>query len=141
MAVSYPVAADSSPTGPADEPSPTSETGDGAPVTWPGVRNGSGSQPEPASSSSARSAISLFVKCSMNWAAVSPLASRTGSSIEQLLRPRLEIEPGILMGLVPCNGGDALHEVEDALGLAALLGKHRVNDLGRFRLAEAALAQ
>src|SRR3984885_3746664 len=64
-----------------------------------------------------------------------------GGSIEQLLRSRLEIEPGILMGLVPGNCGDALHEVEDALGLAALLGEHRLDDLGRLRLPEAALAQ
>ena len=30
--------------------------------TWPGVRSGSGSQPDPASSSSARSAISPFLR-------------------------------------------------------------------------------
>src|SRR5579872_5684080 len=46
----------------------------------------------------------------------------SGHSVEQLLRPRLEIEPGILMGLVPGDCSDALHKVEDAFGLAALLG-------------------
>lgn len=61
--------------------------------------------------------------------------------VEQLFSPRLEIEPGILMRLVAGNGRDALHEVEGALGLTALLGKRGLNDLRRLRLAEAALAQ
>jgi len=45
------------------------------------------------------------------------------------------------MGLVASNRRDALHKVEDALGLAAFLGEHRFDDLRRPRLAEPALAQ
>lgn len=44
--------------------------------------------------------------------------------IEQLLGPALEVEPGIMAGLVPRDGGDVLHEVEGALGLAPFPGKH-----------------
>ena len=46
----------------------------------------------------------------------------SGGPIEQLLGSCLEVEPGILMGFVPCNGGNALHEIEDALRLATFLG-------------------
>ena len=45
------------------------------------------------------------------------------------------------MGLVPRDGGDALHEIEDAFGRAAFLGKHGLDDLSRLGLREAALAQ
>src|SRR5579872_1704177 len=64
-----------------------------------------------------------------------------GHSVEQLLRSGLEIEPRILMGLVTGNCSDALHEVEDALGLAALLGEYRLDDLRGLRFPKAALAQ
>jgi len=42
----------------------------------PGVRSGSGSQLDPASSAWACSAISPFFRCSVRWAARSPLAKR-----------------------------------------------------------------
>ena len=61
--------------------------------------------------------------------------------VEQLLRPRFQIEPGVLMRLVAGDRRDALHEVEDALGLAAFFGEHCLDDLRCLRLAEAALAQ
>ena len=65
----------------------------------------------------------------------------SGDPVEQLLRPCLEVEPGILMGLVPPDSRNALHEVKDALGLAAFLGQHHVDDLRCLRLAETPLAQ
>ena len=37
-------------------------------------------------------------------------------------------------GLVARNRGDALHEVEDALGLATFLGQHSLDDLRRLGL-------
>lgn len=61
--------------------------------------------------------------------------------VEHLLGPRLEVEPAVLMGLVTRHRRDALHEIENALGLAALLSQHRLDDPGRLRLAEPALAQ
>ena len=45
------------------------------------------------------------------------------------------------MRLVPCNGGDALHEVEDAFGRAAFLGQNGLDDPPRLRLREPALAR
>ena len=55
----------------------------------PGVRSGSGTQPVPASSSSAAVAISAFFRWAMRWAASSPFASRTASRMRPLVtRPR-----------------------------------------------------
>jgi hypothetical protein len=65
----------------------------------------------------------------------------SGHSVKQLFRPRLELEPSILMWFVARNRRNPLHEVEDTLGLAALLGEHRLDDLGCLRLAEPAIAQ
>jgi hypothetical protein len=45
------------------------------------------------------------------------------------------------VGLVAGDCRDALHKVEDALGLAAFFGEYCFDNLGCFRLAEAALAQ
>ena len=61
--------------------------------------------------------------------------------VEQLLRPRLEVEPGILWGLSLATAVMPCTKVEDALGLSAFLGQHRLDDLRCLRLAEAALAQ
>ena len=65
----------------------------------------------------------------------------SGNPVEQLLRSRLKVEPGVLMRLVSCDGRNALDEVKDALGLATFLGQHHVDDLRRLRLAETTLAQ
>ncbi len=55
----------------------------------PGVRSGSGSQPVPASSVSAFSAISPFLRWSISFAACLPLASRTACRMRVLVtRPR-----------------------------------------------------
>ena len=89
MAGSYPVAADSSLAELIAEVWLDSDAKDVAPIARPGVRKGSGIQPEPASSSCALSAISPFFRCSMSWAAVSPLASRTAWTMRALVtRPR-----------------------------------------------------
>src|SRR5580700_5516425 len=53
----------------------------------------------------------------------SPAFRESGCPIEQLLRARLQVEPGVLVGLVARNGGDALHEIEDALRFASFLGQ------------------
>ena len=66
MAVSYPIGADSSPTDATAEIGLGSDAEEVAPIARPGVRNGSGTQPEPASSSSALTAIALFFRCSMS---------------------------------------------------------------------------
>ena len=66
---------------------------------------------------------------------------KSGSPVKQLLGPGLQVEPGVLVGLVAGDGGDALDEVEYALGLAAFLGQHRLDDLRRLALGEAALTQ
>jgi hypothetical protein len=44
-------------------------------------------------------------------------------------------------GLIARDGGDALHEVEDAFGLAPLLDENGLDDLRRLDLREPALAQ
>ena len=66
MAVSYPFNADSSPTDATAEVRLGSEAEEAAPIAPPGVRNGSGLHPEPASNSSALTAIALFFRCSMS---------------------------------------------------------------------------
>jgi hypothetical protein len=45
----------------------------------------------------------------------SPALRKSGCPVEQLLGPSLQVEPGILVRLVAGDGGDALHEIEDAL--------------------------
>src|ERR1700749_134828 len=45
---------------------------------------------------------------------VSAARRESGGAIQELLRFRLHIQTGILMRLVACDGGDALHEIEDA---------------------------
>lgn len=71
----------------------------------------------------------------------SPAFRESGRPVEQLLCPRLQVEPRILVGLVPGDSGDALNEIEYTLGLAPFLGQHRLNDLGGLGFGEAALAQ
>ena len=71
----------------------------------------------------------------------SPAFRNSGCPVEQLLGTRLEIEPRVLLGLVARDCGDALHEVEDALGLAAFLSQDGLDDLRRLGFGEAALAQ
>ena len=56
---------------------------------WPGVRSGSGSQPEPARSACTFAADSPFLRCSMRRPAQPPLASRTAWRMRTLVtRPR-----------------------------------------------------
>src|SRR5215467_4380435 len=62
MAVSPPIGADSSPPVATGEPASISGAGDAVMIARPGVRSGSGSQPEQASSSCALSAISPFFR-------------------------------------------------------------------------------
>ena len=64
-----------------------------------------------------------------------------GGSLQQLLCTGLHGEPSVLLSLGPGDRGDALDEVEDALGRAAFFSQHRLNDLVGLRLREAALAQ
>jgi hypothetical protein len=45
------------------------------------------------------------------------------------------------MGLAAGERRDALHEIEDALGLAMFFAQHRLDDLRRLRFGETALAQ
>ncbi len=65
----------------------------------------------------------------------------SGGSIEQLLRLSLHVEASVLMGLVACDGGDALHKIENALGRATFLRQDRVDDLAGLGLREATAAQ
>jgi hypothetical protein len=62
MAVSPPMAANSSPLDSTGELDSASRLDDAAVTTRPSVRSGSGSQPDPASSSCALSAISPFLR-------------------------------------------------------------------------------
>ena len=45
------------------------------------------------------------------------------------------------MGLAAGERRDALHEIEDALGLAMFFAQHGLDDLRRLRFGETALAQ
>ena len=45
------------------------------------------------------------------------------------------------MGLAAGERRDALHEIENALGLAMFFAQHGVDDLRRLRFGETALAQ
>ena len=62
-------------------------------------------------------------------------------TIEELRRPRLHVEPCVLMRLGARDRGDALHEIEDALRPSALFIQYCVDDLRGLRFREAALAQ
>src|SRR5260370_9575374 len=59
----------------------------------------------------------------------------SGHAVKQLLRPRLQFEPGVLAGLIAGNCSDALYKIEDAFGLAAFLGEHCLYYLPCLRLA------
>src|ERR1700746_1862045 len=65
----------------------------------------------------------------------------SGGAIQELLRLCLHLQPSILMRLVARNGGDALHEIEDAFRGAAFLGQHGVAPLGLLGFGEAATTQ
>ena len=69
------------------------------------------------------------------------LGGSSGGAIQELLRLRLHVQAGILMRLVARDGGDALHEIEDAFRRAAFLRQHRVDHLGCLGLGEAAATQ
>ncbi len=80
----------------------------------------------------------------------SATAAREGGRVAEpsLSRPgrgaswrALHVEAGILLGLVAREPRDALHEVEDALGRAALFHQHLLDDLAGFGFREAAFAQ
>src|SRR3546814_1843070 len=60
---------------------------------------------------------------------------------EELAGLALGIEPAVLVGLGAGEGGDALHEVVDALGRTAFLAEHGCDDLGGLGLGKAPLAQ
>lgn len=61
--------------------------------------------------------------------------------LEKLFRPRLEIEPCILMRFGPRDRRNSLHEIEDAFGLAPFLSQYGVDDLRGLRFRKAAFAQ
>ncbi len=65
----------------------------------------------------------------------------SGRAIEQLLGLRLHVETGILMGLLARDGGDALNEIEDALGRTSFFGQHGFDDPVGLGLREAATAE
>src|SRR5882724_4549474 len=58
-------------------------------------------------------------KCRRYAKLVSADWRESGGVIQELLRLRLHVQTGILMRLVARDGGDALHEIEDALCGAA----------------------
>src|SRR3546814_17883040 len=60
---------------------------------------------------------------------------------EELAGLALGIEPAVLVGLGAGEGGDALHDVVDALGRTAFLAEHGCDDLGGLGLGKAPLAQ
>ena len=53
----------------------------------------------------------------------------------------LQVEASFLMRLVARDGGNALHEIEDAFGWAPLLRQYRFYHLGCLYLGEAATTQ
>jgi hypothetical protein len=65
----------------------------------------------------------------------------SGGPIEQLFRLGLAFEAPVLMRLIARDPRDVLHRIEDAFGRVAFLDQHRVDDLGRLVLREAAPAQ
>src|SRR5258707_15340050 len=80
-------------------------------------------------------------KCRRHAKLVSADWRESGGVIQELLRLRLHIQTGILMRLVARNGGDALHEIEDAFRRPSFLRQHRVDHLACLGLREAATAQ
>lgn len=62
-------------------------------------------------------------------------------AFQQFLRLPFDHQPRILLRLRAGDGCDPLHKVEDALGRAAFLGQHRLDDPPRLRLREPAFAQ
>lgn len=61
--------------------------------------------------------------------------------LQQNLRLPFHHQPRILLRLRPGDRCDPLHEVEDALGRAAFLGQHSLDDPPRLRLREPALTE
>ena len=61
--------------------------------------------------------------------------------VEELLGAPLHVKAGILLGLVARKPRDALHEVEDALGRAALFHQNLFDDLAGLGFREAAFPQ
>jgi hypothetical protein len=60
--------------------------------------------------------------------------------VEQLLGPGLQVEPNVLVRFVTRHRRDALHEIEDTLGLMPLFRQHGLDDFRRLGFAEATLA-
>src|SRR5713101_6413749 len=65
----------------------------------------------------------------------------SGGALQQFPGLALQLEAGVLMGLAAGERRDALHEIEDALGLAMFFAQHGFDDLRRLRFGETALAQ
>jgi len=54
----------------------------------------------------------------------------SGDAIQELLRLRLHVQTGILMRLIARDGGDTLHEIEDALCRPLNYAEHRGQSVG-----------
>src|SRR5260370_32705987 len=78
-----------------------------------------GAKRRPLAPRGQRHGIGKTDKCRRHEKWVSAAWRGSGGAIQELLRLRLHIQTGILMRLVARDGGDALHEIEDALCRAA----------------------
>src|SRR6266705_4970564 len=100
-----------------------------------------GAKRRPLAPRGQRHGIGETEKCRRHEKWVSADWRDSGGAIQKLLRLRLHIQTGILMRLVARDGGDALHEIEDAFRRAAFLRQHRFYHLGGLGLGEAAATQ
>src|ERR1700750_194668 len=78
-----------------------------------------GAKRRPLAPRGQRHGIGETVKCRRHAKWVSAAWRDSGGAIQKFLRLRLHVQTGILMRLVARDGGDALHEIEDAFGRAA----------------------
>src|ERR1700740_174255 len=106
-----------------------------------GLQATHGAKRRPLAPRGQRHGIGEMEKCRRHEKWVSAAWRAAAGAIQKLLRLRFHVQTGILMRLVARDGGDALHEIEDAFGWAACLRQHRVDHLGCLGLGEAAAAQ
>ena len=65
----------------------------------------------------------------------------SGGALQQLLGLAFEVKARVLMGLGAGQRGDALHEIENALGFPIFLRQHCLDDFRRLGLGKTPLAQ
>src|SRR5258708_4133203 len=105
-----------------------------------GLQAAHGAKRRPLAPRGQRHGIGKTDKCRRYEKWVSAAWRNSGGAIQKLLRLRLHVQTGILMRLVARNGGDALHEIEDAFRRAALLPPHPRPHPNLSRPCEAAAA-